>query len=58
MQNECFSRGNDLGCLVDPIWETIDPTPDVHALFTLYDDLFFNGRLAACEVKWSPRMTS
>uniref|UniRef100_A0A0R3RU34 Protein with SprT-like domain at the N terminus n=1 Tax=Elaeophora elaphi TaxID=1147741 RepID=A0A0R3RU34_9BILA len=44
--------------LVDPIWETIDPTPDIYALFQQYDDTFFSGRLAACEVKWSPRMTS
>uniref|UniRef100_A0A1I7V5I9 Protein with SprT-like domain at the N terminus n=1 Tax=Loa loa TaxID=7209 RepID=A0A1I7V5I9_LOALO len=44
--------------LVDPIWEIIDPTPDLHALFQQYDDTFFNGRLVACEVKWSSRMTA
>lgn len=44
--------------LVDPIWETLDPTPDVHALFVLYNDMFFQGALAGCEVRWSPRMTS
>ncbi|VBB32233.1 unnamed protein product [Acanthocheilonema viteae] len=44
--------------LVDPVWETIDPTPDLHALFKQYDNTFFDGRLAACEVKWSSRMTS
>uniref|UniRef100_A0A2K6VLF4 Protein with SprT-like domain at the N terminus n=1 Tax=Onchocerca volvulus TaxID=6282 RepID=A0A2K6VLF4_ONCVO len=44
--------------LVDPIWEVIDPTPNLHALFQQYDDTYFNGALAACEVKWSSRMTS
>ncbi|CAG9535933.1 unnamed protein product [Cercopithifilaria johnstoni] len=43
--------------LVDPVWEIIDPTPDLHALFQQYNDTFFDGRLAACEVKWSSRMT-
>ncbi|VDD92202.1 unnamed protein product [Enterobius vermicularis] len=46
------------GSLVDPIWETLDPTPDVHALFMSYNDMFFKGSLAGCEVKWSHRMTS
>ncbi|VDK82590.1 unnamed protein product [Litomosoides sigmodontis] len=44
--------------LVNPIWEVTDPTPDLHELFQQYDDTFFGGRLAACEVKWSSRMTS
>ncbi len=43
--------------LVAPEWEDIDPTPDLHALFLTYNDKFFWGRLAGCEVKWSPRMT-
>ncbi|EJW89005.1 hypothetical protein WUBG_00085 [Wuchereria bancrofti] len=52
-----FTSSFQLNSLVDPIWETIDPTPDLHALFQQYDDSFFGGRLAACEVKWSSRMT-
>ena len=40
-----------------PEWEDIDPTPDLHALFLEYNERFFWGRLAGCEVKWSPRMT-
>ncbi|MFH4976789.1 hypothetical protein AB6A40_003498 [Gnathostoma spinigerum] len=44
-------------CPVDPEWELLDPTPDIHALFVAFDDQFFYGKLAACEVKWSPRMT-
>uniref|UniRef100_A0A0N5AJF9 SprT-like domain-containing protein n=1 Tax=Syphacia muris TaxID=451379 RepID=A0A0N5AJF9_9BILA len=44
--------------LVDPALETLDPTPDIHSLFLLYNDMFFGGVLGGCEVKWSPRMTS
>eukprot|EP00095_Tigriopus_kingsejongensis_P009843 maker-scaffold21_size687808-snap-gene-5.35 protein:Tk09843 transcript:maker-scaffold21_size687808-snap-gene-5.35-mRNA-1 annotation:"sprt-like domain-containing protein spartan" len=43
--------------LIAPEWEDVDPTPDLHALFRQYNDKFFWGRLLACEVKWSPRMT-
>uniref|UniRef100_F1LEW7 Zinc finger RAD18 domain-containing protein n=1 Tax=Ascaris suum TaxID=6253 RepID=F1LEW7_ASCSU len=43
--------------LVDPQWELLDPTPDVRALFVQFDDVFFEGKLAGCEVKWSTRMT-
>ncbi|VDK65046.1 unnamed protein product, partial [Anisakis simplex] len=46
-----------LECLVDPQWELIDPTPDIHALFLQFNDTFFQGTLAGCEVRWSPRMT-
>ncbi|VDN94714.1 unnamed protein product [Brugia pahangi] len=53
-----FTSSFQSNSLVDPIWETIDPTPDLHALFQQYDGSFFGGRLAACEVKWSSRMTS
>lgn len=42
---------------VDPIWQTIDPTPDVQGLFTAFDAQFFGGRLSSVEVRWSPRMT-
>ncbi|GMR58096.1 hypothetical protein PMAYCL1PPCAC_28291, partial [Pristionchus mayeri] len=47
-----------MGSLVDPSYELIDPCPDVHALFVSFDGRFFDGKLAACEVKWSPRMTT
>jgi hypothetical protein len=30
---------------------------DVHELFVKYNDLYFEGRLAAVSVEWSPRMT-
>lgn len=43
--------------IVAPEWEDLDPTPDLHALFLQFNDRFFWGRLSACEVKWSPRMT-
>ncbi|CAJ0577031.1 unnamed protein product, partial [Mesorhabditis spiculigera] len=44
--------------LVDPSFELIDPCPDIFALFKQFDDQFFSGQLAMCEVKWSPRMTT
>lgn len=43
--------------LIDPVWEQIDPTPDIHALFIAFDNRFFAGYLKSCEVRWSPRMT-
>jgi hypothetical protein len=35
----------------------LDPNPDIRALFLTFNDLFFFGKLAGIEVKWSPRMT-
>uniref|UniRef100_A0A6I8PQ39 DNA-dependent metalloprotease SPRTN n=2 Tax=Ornithorhynchus anatinus TaxID=9258 RepID=A0A6I8PQ39_ORNAN len=43
--------------LVDASWELLDPTPDLRALFLLFNDRYFWGRLEAVEVKWSLRMT-
>jgi hypothetical protein len=34
-----------------------EPEADVHALFLHYNDLYFEGKLKAVEVKWSDRMT-
>lgn len=44
--------------LVDPQWEFIDPTPDIHVLFMQFNDRFFWSKLHGVEVRWSPRMTS
>ncbi|KAK6012202.1 hypothetical protein OSTOST_22652 [Ostertagia ostertagi] len=44
--------------LVDPALELSDPCPDIHLLFIDFNDRFFEGTLAQCEVKWSPRMFS
>lgn len=43
--------------IVDECWETIDPTPDIREMFLEFNDTYFQGTLAGCEVKWSPRMT-
>lgn len=43
--------------VVDKAWELLDPSPDVRALFMQFNETLFWGRLAAVEVKWSPRMT-
>nr|XP_057927265.1 DNA-dependent metalloprotease SPRTN isoform X2 [Doryrhamphus excisus] len=43
--------------IVDPSWETLDPTPDVRAMFLEFNGRFFWGKLSGVEVKWSPRMT-
>ena len=47
--------GKGLSC-VSAEWETIDPTPDLHALFIEFNQTFFWGKLLMCEVRWSPRM--
>ena len=43
--------------IVDSSWETLDPSPDVRAMFLEFNDIFFWGKLCGVEVKWSPRMT-
>ncbi|XP_031177569.1 sprT-like domain-containing protein Spartan [Sander lucioperca] len=43
--------------IVDASWETLDPSPDVRAMFLEFNDTFFWGKLSGVEVKWSPRMT-
>ncbi|KAI7799501.1 putative sprT-like domain-containing protein Spartan [Triplophysa rosa] len=43
--------------IVDESWETLDPNPDVRAMFLQFNDMFFWGKLCGVEVKWSPRMT-
>ena len=43
--------------LVDPQWEILDPVPDARSMFLEFNDKYFWGRLAAVEVRWSPRMT-
>ncbi|XP_034256062.1 sprT-like domain-containing protein Spartan [Thrips palmi] len=57
---EVQKRNNDkkTESLVDPQWEFIDPTPDIHVLFLQFNDRFFWGKLHTVEVKWSNRMTS
>ncbi|KAJ8919847.1 hypothetical protein NQ315_006376, partial [Exocentrus adspersus] len=45
-------------CLVDPSWEVIDPTPDIHVLFLSFNDRFFWSTLAAVCVSWSKKMTT
>lgn len=47
--------------LIDPVWEMIDPNPDIWALFGQFDARFFKGILTShfVELKWSSnRMTS
>ncbi|KAF9194089.1 hypothetical protein BGZ51_001068 [Haplosporangium sp. Z 767] len=33
------------------------PFKDLHGLFLAFNDQFFESKLSACEVRWSPRMT-
>lgn len=42
--------------LVNPEWETIDPTPDIYSLFGAFDIKFFQGKLRCVELEWSKRM--
>ncbi|XP_055327902.1 DNA-dependent metalloprotease dvc-1-like [Paramacrobiotus metropolitanus] len=43
---------------VDPEWEMLDPTPDIHALFIQFDRAYFANTLGNVEVKWSKQMMS
>lgn len=39
--------------------DILDPTPDIHALFVHYNNVYFNGALDSVSVEWSSgRMTS
>ncbi|XP_044767020.1 DNA-dependent metalloprotease SPRTN [Coccinella septempunctata] len=42
--------------LIDPSWEVIDPTPDIHVLFMAFNNKFFWGKLDSVCVSWSKRM--
>ncbi|KAG0379810.1 hypothetical protein BGX24_011583 [Mortierella sp. AD032] len=37
--------------------QTDAPFQDLHGLFLAFNDLYFESKLSACEVRWSPRMT-
>jgi hypothetical protein len=56
-ENSNKKKSHKEASIVDPSWEYVDPTPDIHALFTQFDTRFFWGKLRTVEVKWSPRMT-
>ena len=45
--------------IVDPVWELLDPLPDIHDLFVQFNIGYFDGMLGSVEVKWSAsdRMT-
>ncbi|OCT60099.1 hypothetical protein XELAEV_18046119mg [Xenopus laevis] len=43
--------------IVDPRWETIDPNPDLQALYREFNGTFFAGILPQIEVKWSSKLT-
>uniref|UniRef100_A0A8C5QA11 SprT-like domain-containing protein n=1 Tax=Leptobrachium leishanense TaxID=445787 RepID=A0A8C5QA11_9ANUR len=43
--------------VVDPIWESIDPNPDIRCLLRQFNHMFFKGRLSNVEAEWSKRMT-
>lgn len=45
-------------CLIDPSWELVDPTPNIHILFVQFSQRFFWNKLLAVTVSWSKRMTS
>jgi hypothetical protein len=52
----CSAMGTDW--LPDELLEELNPHPDVHGLFSHYNDIYFDGVLGACSVEWSSaRMT-
>ncbi|ORZ28500.1 SprT-like family-domain-containing protein [Lobosporangium transversale] len=40
-----------------PDLDTEAPFKDLHGLFLAFNDQYFESKLSACEVRWSPRMT-
>lgn len=52
-----MGQAEDLCCLADPVWELLDPLPDIRLLFSSFDSQFFGNSLGCVEVKWSSRMT-
>ena len=56
---ELMSDRYDPKLIVDERWELLDPHPNIHDLFVLFDAMFFERVLvnASVEVRWSPRMT-
>ncbi|XP_065160971.1 DNA-dependent metalloprotease dvc-1 isoform X1 [Atheta coriaria] len=44
--------------LVDPSWELIDPTPNIHNLFIAFNQQYFWNKLLSVCVSWSKRMTT
>nr|VZI23681.1 unnamed protein product [Spirometra erinaceieuropaei] len=54
----CGNKDTSCGSsIVDPVWQNIDPNPDIRTLFTQFNEQFFENRLMSVEVKWSSRMT-
>ncbi|XP_075046969.1 DNA-dependent metalloprotease SPRTN-like [Mixophyes fleayi] len=43
--------------VVDPAWETMDPTPNIEELLSEFNNTFFWGKLEGVQVSWSSRMT-
>lgn len=41
---------------MNPQWEDVDPTPDIHSLFGAFDLKFFRGKLKCVELEWSKKM--
>lgn len=44
--------------IVHPEWETLDPTPDIFALFGAFNVKFFEGKLRCVQLEWSKKMYS
>ncbi|XP_058812134.1 uncharacterized protein LOC131676811 [Topomyia yanbarensis] len=44
--------------LVHPDWEVVDPTPNIHILFPIFDRKFFQCKLVCVQLEWSKRMYS
>ncbi|XP_058456400.1 DNA-dependent metalloprotease SPRTN [Malaya genurostris] len=44
--------------LVHPDWEVVDPTPNIHTLFPIFDQKFFQSKLVCVQLEWSKKMYS
>lgn len=44
--------------ILHPMWEHLDPTPDVHSLFRAFNTNFFKGKLGSVRLEWTKEMKS
>lgn len=57
LKRPCNKHVKTTGDIVDVLWETLDPNPDIHGLFLLFNKQYFWGTLDTVVIQWSKRMT-
>lgn len=58
VKKQCQQNVEKTESIVDRSWETLDPNPDVHSLFMVFNKQYFSDSLNTVMVQWSKRMTT